>query len=69
VLNPREKAIMVLHCDGVNQVFSTAKVAEILRNPHFKKLPAKDRSEYLAKAAIVGGSRDNVSVMITEVVG
>jgi serine/threonine protein phosphatase PrpC len=62
LLRELERATLVLHCDGVNEAFSTPKVAEMIRNPNF--VTAADKVEYIGRGALLGDSRDNVSVMV-----
>jgi serine/threonine protein phosphatase PrpC len=60
-----EKVDLILHCDGLNEVFCSDDIGEITRNRALKT--AQEKTEALVGAAFIGGSNDNLSAVVVEI--
>jgi len=64
-VDPSKELEIILHCDGLNEVFCSNEVGEITRNSNFTT--PQEKAEALVKAAFIGESADNLSALVVRI--
>jgi serine/threonine protein phosphatase PrpC len=64
-LDPEKEITLVIHCDGLNEVFSSTDTGDIANNPNYTT--PEEKAEAMVKASLVGGSGDNLSAIVVTI--
>ena len=64
-LDPKKKTRLVIHCDGLNEVFSSKDIGDITNNPNLTT--PQEKALAMVEAAYVGYSGDNLSALVIDI--